>query len=70
MMQGLAPTELARVLKRNPQPPAELHKQYQGTAMYVTEKALCATTTAATVQYDGGILCPNCFQHYIAATLR
>ena len=70
MMQGLAPRELARVLKRNPQPPAELHEQYQATAMYVTEKGLCTATNAAAVRYDGGILCPNCFQEYIATTLR
>eukprot|EP01046_Picozoa_sp_COSAG06_P019451 COSAG06_NODE_1387_length_9616_cov_4.512136_9_plen_338_part_01 len=36
MMQGLTPTELARVLKRNPQPPTELHEQYQATAVYIT----------------------------------
>jgi hypothetical protein len=70
MMQGLAPRELARVLKRNPQPPAELHEQYQATAMYVIEKGLCTATNAAAVRYDGGILCPNCFQDFIAATLR
>ena len=33
------------------------------------EKALCMATNTATVKLTADVLCPNCFQHYIAKTL-
>jgi hypothetical protein len=69
MMQELTPAELKYVVKRNNQPPEELHQELKSTARYVMEKALCMATNTATVKLTADVLCPNCFQHYIAKTL-
>jgi hypothetical protein len=69
MMQELTPAELKYVVKRNNQPPEELHEELKSTARYVMEKALCMATNTATVKLTADVLCPNCFQHYIAKTL-
>jgi hypothetical protein len=69
MMQELTSAELPSVVKRNTQPPEELHEELKSTARYVMEKALCMATNTATVKLTADVLCPNCFQHYIAKTL-
>jgi hypothetical protein len=67
MMLDLTATELSRVVKHNQQPPKELHPRFKSAAKYVLEKALCVATDTAAVELTAAdVLCPNCFQHFIA----
>ena len=66
----LTSAELSCVVKRSNQLPEELDQQeLKSMARYVMEKALCMATNTATVKLTADVLCPNCFQHYIAKTL-
>ena len=54
------------MLKHNPQPPNELHQDLKNGAWYVMEKALYVASDTGAVELTAEVLCPNCFQNYIA----